>query len=131
MKRILNSKETKKQTRVLYNILVSYCYEKNIIYDENTIDKKSLNTILSRFYTEVRKGNGGMYKQNSFRAIRFALQRKFQEIRGDDFDIINNPEFNSANKNYDAQCVVMKKAGLAKTDHHEPINEEDLKKTVR
>ena len=50
------SKETKQQTRVLYNILVSYCNEKQIEFDENTVDKESLNTILGRFYVEVRTG---------------------------------------------------------------------------
>ena len=50
------SKETKQQTRVLYNILVSYCNEKQIEFDENTVDKESLNMILGRFYVEVRTG---------------------------------------------------------------------------
>ena len=65
-----DSRNTKQETNVLFNVLVSYCKEKNIALDEKHISKENLNNILSRFYTEVRKCDGTMYKQTSFRAIR-------------------------------------------------------------
>ena len=44
------------------------------------------------------------------------------------FDIINDTEFNDANKVFGAKCVDLKRQGLAKVEHKPPICEEDLKK---
>lgn len=123
-----DAENTKKLTETLYNILLSYCKEKGINLVVESISREDLDSILSRFYVEVRKSNGTMYKINSFRGIRFAIQRMFKSIRGEDFDVIEGSEFAKANSVYSAQCVVLKRKGLGKTDHHRPINEADLKK---
>ncbi len=43
-------------------------------------------------------------------------------------DIIKDKEFEEANSVYEAQCVYLKRRGLAKTEHKPPIAEEDIKK---
>ena len=44
------------------------------------------------------------------------------------FYIINDSEFNDANKVFGAKCEDLKRQGLAKVEHKPPICEEDLKK---
>ena len=43
-----------------------------------------LNEILGKFYVEVRRADGQLYKNSSFLVLRFAMQRKMKEIRGHD-----------------------------------------------
>ena len=91
------------------------------------ISKTELDDIMSKFYVEVRKNDGCLYKKTSFYSLRFALQRKMKEIRGERFDIIEDSEFSKGNNIFTAQCVVLKKKGLAQINHHPAISEEDIK----
>ena len=88
-----DAKNTKKQTKHLYNILSCYIEQKRIDIDMKTATKSEINNLLVQFYVEVRKQDGDLYKKTSFKAIRSALQRQVMKIRGDDFDIINDYEF--------------------------------------
>ena len=45
----------------------------------------------------------------SLRALKFGLKRHFKSARG--INIINDVEFNEANKVFAAQCVQLKKDG--------------------
>ena len=123
-----NAMRTKKATELMTQILLAYIEEKGIEIDLQTATKRSVNTLLQQFFFEVRKKDGSLYKKTSFYSLRFGLQRYFKEVRGQDFDIINNEEFNGANSRFEAQCVVLKKNGLAKIDHYPPISIEDVQK---
>lgn len=118
---------TKKQTDIMKNVFVAYCDEKKIKLNFETISKTELDDILTKFYVEVRKQNGDFYKKTSFYSLRFSLQRKMKEIRGDRFDIIEDREFSRSNSVFAAQCVVLKKEGLGQIDHYPPISEDDIK----
>ena len=109
-----DAKNTKKQTETLYNVLRTYIDQKKIKIDLKTATKREIDDVLAKFYVEVWKADGKMYKMTSFRAIRGAIQRKLMNLRGDDFDIIGCNEFNHSNNAFAAQGVVLKKAGLAK-----------------
>ena len=61
--------------------------------------------------------------------MRFALCRHSKQELS--IDIIKDTEFNEANRIYEAQCVELKKQGLAKTEHKPPIADEDIKKLYR
>ena len=88
-----------------------------------------LAAVLRKFYAEARKKDGQMYSRNSLCSIRFSLCRHFkQELN---VDIIKDAEFNEANRVYGAQCVELKKQGLAKTEHKPPITDEDIEKLYR
>ena len=52
--------------------------------------------------------------------------RYFKSTRG--IEIINDVEFNEANKVFTAQCIQLKKDGQAKVQHKPPILDDDLKK---
>ena len=115
-------------TEKLFNVLASYCGEKKISFDKLSITKTELNEILKTFYVEVRRVDGTKYRLNSFRGLRNAVQRKFKELRGGEFDVINSIEFNSANMLFNAECVRLKREGLGKTSHHPPLIKEDCEK---
>ena len=61
--------------------------------------------------------------------MRFALCRHSKQELS--IDIIKDTEFNEANRIYEAQCVELKKQGLAKTEHKPPIADEDIQKLYR
>ena len=122
-----NSKNTKKQTTVLFNVLVQYISHKKLNVSLENVSKVDLDSILSQFWVEVRKADGKFYKKTSFTCMRFAIQRQLKIIRGPYFDIIEDFELARSNEIFLAQCVVLKKKGLAKVDHHPPISEEDMK----
>ena len=103
-----DANETKKQTEIFWNILLNYCREKSLSFDPNTITKENLDKLLGKFYAEVRKQNGEMYKKTSFNCIRYSIQRKMKSFR-DHVDTICNPEFRKFNEIFKAQCVQLKK----------------------
>ncbi|CAH3185501.1 unnamed protein product, partial [Porites lobata] len=118
-----DSENTKKLTKHHRLIFESYLKEKNIRNPSTAVE---LAAVLRTFYAEARKKDGQMYSKNSLCSTRFALCRHFkQELN---IDIIKDTEFNEANRIYEAQCVELKKQGLARTEHKTPIADEDMMK---
>ena len=117
------SQNTKKATKGSQSILKAYLQEKKIPAPATVED---LAQVLRKFYAEVRKKDGNLYSKTSLCAIRFGLNRHFKQALN--VDIIKDKEFNEANRVYEAQCVELKKQGLAKTEHKPPIADEDIKK---
>ena len=119
-----DSQNTKRSTKVAKELFVDYVKEKNLREPE---EKKELAQTLKTFYVEARKKDGGSsYSMGSLKTLRFGLNRHFKSTRG--IDIINDVEFNEANKVLTAQCVQLKKDGRAKVQHKPPILDDDLKK---
>jgi len=85
-----------------------------------------LAAVLRKFYTEARKKRWTDVLKNSLYSIRFSLWRHFkQEIN---VDIIEDVEFNEANRVYGTPCLELKKQGPAKTEHKPPIADEGIEK---
>ena len=122
-----NSNNTHNVTKMAFNILESYLTERKLSIDFKTVTASRLNDVLKRFYVEVRKLNGELYSKSTLISIRFGIQRKLQEIRKD-INIIDSDEFKSCNEIFRTQCVFLKKEGLAKVNHKQPILSEDMKK---
>ena len=118
-----HSQNTKKATKGSQSILKAYLQERKI---PDPATAEDLARVLRKFYTEVRKKDGKMYSKTSLCAIRFGLNRHFKQVLN--VDIIKDKEFNEANRIYEAQCVELKKQGLADTEHKPPIADEDMKK---
>lgn len=106
-------------------LFADYVKEKKLREPE---EKKELAQTLKTFYVEARKKDGSSYSMGSLETLRFGLNRHFKSTTG--IDIINDVEFNEANKVFTAQCVQLKKDGQAKVQHKPPILDDDLKKTV-
>ena len=118
-----DSQNTKRSTKVAKELFADYVKEKNLREPE---EKKELAQTLKTFYVEARKKDGSSYSMGSLKTLRFGLNRHFKSTRG--IDIINDVEFNEANKVLTAQCVQLRKDGQAKVEHKPPILYDDLKK---
>ena len=73
-----------------------------------------------------RKEDGDLYKKSSLCTLRFGIQRQLKQIRNDDINIIDGPEFQQSSEIFKAQCVQLKRMGLAKIDHKPEITRNDL-----
>ena len=125
-----NSINTHKATKVASNIFFVYLREKQIEIDIETVSFSELNKILTKFYVEVRKKDGSMYSKSTLTSIRFGIQRLINQKRKD-VNIIDSPEFSTANEIFHAQCAFLKKEGLGKVNHKIPIAPEDMKKLYK
>ena len=105
-----DSESTKKAIKGCKAIFDEYLRQKNVEYPQDAVQ---LAAILKQFYAETRKQDGSQYQKGSLSAIRFGLNRHFKEILN--VDITKDTEFEEANQVFIAQCVKLKKEGLAKT----------------
>ena len=121
------SSNTSKTTNVAWNTFIAFCTEKKLNVNIDTCTKNELDEILKDFYVSARKTDGNLYKKSSFHSLRWGLQRRVKEKR-ENVDIINDPEFCSSNRIFNAQCMNIKKQGLAKVDHKPPISKGDFEK---
>ena len=111
---LLSEKEsirTKRARKQYKGIFDEYLHEKQKEYPKNSIE---LATILKSFYAEARKKTGELYSKSSLCALRFGLSRHFKEHL--DVDIVKDKEFEEANQVFFAQCLKLKREGLAKTN---------------
>ena len=121
-----NAKRTDESTKSAVKILQDYCHEAGIHFPDNTATAVDLDSILSKFYIGARTRKGEMYKINSMKSIRFALQRFF--LQSNLVDIINDPGLNDSNKVFQNVLKDVKTAGKGDTDHYPEVEPEDLKK---
>ena len=121
-----NSENTHKATNVSWNVFISYLDEKSLVIDIESCSAHDLKDILRKFYIELRKQDGTLYCKTSFNSIRSGIQRKIKVLRPE-IDIIIDKDFQAANEVFRAQCVELKKEGLAKITHKQPITVEDMK----
>ena len=70
-----------KGSRTSFGTLMKYCKEKHNAFDGKSVSKAELNNILKKFYVEVRKGDGDLYKKSSLCKLRFGIQRQLKQIR--------------------------------------------------
>ena len=111
----------------MYVGLLTYCNAKKIDFAVITSTKELFNEFLRKFYVEVRKQDGTLYKKKSFQSIRFGIQRFIKSIHTD-WDIIDCPEFSESTEVFQAQVFQLKKKGFAKVDHWPPIAPGDMEK---
>ena len=78
-----------------------------------------MNTILRKFYGEVRKADGMCYAKKFMLTVRFGLQKHFLKSKNE--DVINSDAFSSANKMFKAVLVKLSKKGLGTVRHKEVI----------
>ncbi|XP_064612603.1 uncharacterized protein LOC135476498 [Liolophura sinensis] len=130
VKRInINAKNTVKANGKCSRILRAYLVEKCQPADFESFGEAELSEALSHFYVDARKPDGEQYKAASLEAIRHGLNRYLKAPpHNKTFDIIKDPAFNEANKNFKAAMVELRKAGLGDTTHHLPIGENDRAK---
>ena len=109
------------------NLLLTYCKAKGIDFSTITSTKEAFDDFLRKFYVEIRKQDGTLYKKKSFQSIRFGIHRFIKSIHAD-WDIIDGTAFTESNEVFQAQVVQLKKQGFAKVDHRPPIAPGDMEK---
>ena len=105
-------KNTVKSTNVAYKCLQEFIKAMEIPYDENILNKQHLDEILVKFYGGVRTEKGEYYKLNSFRCIKYGLQRYYSELFV--WDICNDMEFTNANTSWNNVAKILKAVVKAK-----------------
>lgn len=93
-----NSKNTSNIISTAVKIIRDYLEDKAInisVEDYGNDSNEKLNSVLRKFYAELRKKNGELYSKSSLISIRYGLQRHILKLKG--VNIINNHEFKSAN----------------------------------
>ena len=71
----VNADKTIKSNKLAAKILKDYLSEKQMDCDFEDFDEVKLNEVLSHFYLDARKTDGGMYKATSLESIRHAINR--------------------------------------------------------
>lgn len=121
-KRIRDS--TKEATKVWLKCFNDYLKEKKLP-DAASVSTEQLPTILTDFYTELRKVDGqGEYKTSTLKCIRAALNRYYKDTRC--IDIIANESFIRSNQMFKGVTCKAKEEGRGETESKPPIEPEDL-----
>ena len=104
--------------------------EQKTIEDLKTLPPTELNSVLRKFYYQVRTVDGKLLKPISLRGIRAAMYRNLKsEPNPYKFNIMNDPLFESANqmlKTMAKEYITSPQA--TKTQHKSAISDEDMKK---
>ena len=90
-------------------------------------EQQRLAEVLSKFYVEVRREDGKLYKTGLMINIRAGLNR-YLKNKGKAIDLIKEPVFAQANFSFQAQQVKLKEEGRGDTEHYPEIDENDLLK---
>ena len=97
----LQSDNTIKSNRKAANILKAYLTENLTMDNFENCPPEELAIVLERFYMDLRKHDGTMYKTTSFESIRSGLNRYLQSPPfNKKFDIVKDEVFKEANKNF-------------------------------
>lgn len=123
----LRSKKTDEQTHFAVKILNDFIRDRGTDNDIINCSKSDLISLLEDFYANVRNKKGDVYKRNTALAIRQSINRYLKE-NGRTFDIITDPEFTQANKNFSAMLRKIREEGKGTVKHHDAITLEDLKR---
>ena len=87
-----------------------------------------LDQLLRKFYAEIRNSDGEHYGKSSFVGIRASISRHLKNPpHNKAFALMGNPDFHKSNQMFTAMLKLLKKDGLDKTSHYQPISENDLK----
>ena len=93
-----------------------------------TVMKDELITILPKFYATVKTDKRQSYSAVSLLCIRSSLNRSIAAFHMPCFNIITDPEFQSANRVLKAMLKKARAEGKGQIKHKAPVTEEDFRK---
>lgn len=93
-----------------------------------TINKEELIGVLPKFYAGVRTEKGEQYTAVSLLSLRSSLNRSIAAHHMPCFNLITDPEFQSANRVFKAILKKTRAAGKGKVNHKPIISEADFAK---
>ena len=122
-----DSANTQRATEKCVKVLKAYLKCKGMPVEFEDWDKPRLAEVLSKFYMEVRREDGKLYKTGSMVNIRAGLNR-YLKSKGKTIDLIKETVFTQSNQSFQAQQVKLKEEGRGDTEHYPQIDENDLHK---
>jgi hypothetical protein len=106
----------------------AWAIENNETSDFETLAPDELNTILAKFWSEVRKSNGDYYGRNSLFNLRAMINKHLKgKPYSVPFDIVTDERFRSSNERLEKQLKLLKGIGRTIT-HKQPISIADLRR---
>ena len=109
-------------------LFLAWAIENNEKAEFETLPPDELNTILAKFWSEVRKSNGDYYGRNSLFNLRAMINK---HLKGKPycvpFDIVTDERFRSSNERLEKQLKLLKGIGRTIT-HKQPISIADLRR---
>ena len=72
---------TKKSTDVWLRVFASWANERKVEPELSKYTPENLNSILCRYFAEVRKQDGSEYEPDCFRVMLAAMDRKLLEVK--------------------------------------------------
>lgn len=90
-----DSKNIKNGIYMTVNVLISYCVNKNMFSDFDTLPLDSLCEHFKTCYASARNQKGGVYSKKYMINLRYGIQRHFLQIK--DTNNVNNDAFQPAN----------------------------------
>ena len=120
-----NAKNTKRATKNNMKIFYDYLEGKNYKPLLDLADEE-LPDILFKFYGDLRRMNGEVYKLQSLKCIRAGINRYTKAERN--LDIISDVRFSRANELFKGKSKVVCKEGKGSTKLYPVIADEDLER---
>jgi len=122
------SKKTAYNEKWGVKVLKAWAIENNEPSEFETLPPDELNTVLAKFWSEVRKSNGDYYGRNSLFNLRAMINK---HLKGKpycvSFDIVTDERFRSSNERLEKQLKLLKGIGRTIT-HKQPISIADLRR---
>lgn len=122
------SKKTAYNEKWGVKVLKAWAIENNEKSDFEGLAPDELNTILAKFWSEVRKSNGDYYGRNSLFNLRAMINK---HLKGKPYcvpyDIVTDERFRSSNERLEKQLKLLKGIGRTIT-HKQPISIADLRR---
>ena len=85
------------------NTWYRWCKGKGISAKIETLSKPELDRLLTHFFNDVRKIDGGNYEPGSLNDFQRSIERYLQEDCGKTFSIIRDPDFKLSRKSLDSK----------------------------
>lgn len=122
------SKKTAYNEKWGVKVLKAWAIENNEPAEFESLAPEDLNTVLAKFWSEVRKSNGDYYGRNSLFNLRAMINK---HLKGKPycvtFDIVTDERFRSSNERLEKQLKLLKGIGRTIT-HKQPISIADLRR---
>ncbi|KAK3091246.1 hypothetical protein FSP39_018231 [Pinctada imbricata] len=118
---------TNKVTRFFVNLFKEYLGARGLPDNFEKLEKNELDTILSKFYVEVRNKNGEKYRKSSLLGMRNSINRHLQKYSAH-YDLFTDKEFKKSMTVFDAVLKDLKKDGKWEVNSYLIISDNDVKK---
>ena len=117
---------TVKSTHWAVKIFKDWLEESNISLDFETLPMSDIDSLLARFYVEVRKVDGQYYSKISLNGLRAALQRYLQNPPWNvTYSILKDGAFLHSNNVLKGLFKTLTEMGLSKSKHFKAIEQGD------